>query len=89
MSAPLTNCGARPILSALLQKTAAGRGNPNNLKASKRLSMAFFYACILSMAGGAWAGFGLAGVLQSRFSTPCVVCRLIPCGNGPGGSTSI
>jgi hypothetical protein len=85
----LTKPTSRPILFALLQKTVAGRENPSNLKASKRLSMAFFYACILSMAGGAWAGFGLAGVLQSRFLTPCVVRRLIPCENGTGGSTSI
>ncbi|WP_317963397.1 hypothetical protein [Methylocaldum szegediense] len=83
----LTKPTSRPILFALLQKTVAGRGNPNNLKATKRLTMAFFYACFLSMAGGAWAGFGLAGVLESRFSTPCVVRRLIPRGNGTGGST--
>lgn len=85
-------CGLTPelfrsILSLLLQKTAAGRGNPNNLKASKRLFVAFFYACFLFMAGGTWAGFGLAGVLESRFSTPCDVRRLPPCGNGTGGST--
>lgn len=53
-------CGLTPelfrsILSLLLQKTAAGRGNPNNLKASKRLFVAFFLR-LLSVYGGRHMG---------------------------------
>jgi hypothetical protein len=68
------------------QKTKAGRENPSNLQASERLSWAFFYACTLSMAGGTWAGFGLAGVLKSRFLTPCIVRRPSAVRSGRDGS---
>ncbi|HYE35390.1 hypothetical protein [Methylocaldum sp.] len=71
-----------------LKKRSAGRENPSIRKASKRLYLAFFYAQNLSMAGDAWARFGAAGPLASRFLTLCVVRRPSAVRSGRDGSKS-
>ena len=77
----------RPPVAA---NSATGRENPWNVRRNSApitIAGAFFVPAILCYGGCAWAGFGLAGFLTSRFLTPRTAATLSREKDGGSSST--
>lgn len=77
----------RPTVAA---NSATGRENPWNVRRNSApitIAGAFLVPAILCYGGCAWAGFGLAGFLTSRFLTPRTAATLSREKDGGSSST--
>ena len=80
---------SRGYRSPVAANSATGRENPSNVRrtgAPIKIAGVFFVPAILNYGGCAWAGFGLAGFLTSRFLTPRTAAT--PSREKDGGSSS-
>lgn len=77
-------------LLTVAANSATGRENPRNVRRNSApitIAGAFFVPAILCYGGCAWAGFGLAGFLTSRFLTPRTAATLSREKDGGSSST--
>lgn len=80
----------RGYLLPVVANSTTGRENPLNVRRNSApitIAGAFFVPAILCYGGCAWAGFGLAGFLTSRFLTPRTAATLSREKDGGSSST--
>ena len=87
---PVANVDFGGYRSPVAANSATGRENPWNVRRNSApitIAGAFFVPAILCYGGCAWAGFGLAGFLTSRFLTPRTAATLSREKDGGSSST--